>query len=85
MIWDAAVDLEQTWIWSASGILLGVVILILFAIFEKKRQEVLELVQQLRHWEAWQANRSCGTGAPGPPRGARQGNVWPPKFLPAAA
>ena len=37
MIWHAAVDLEQTWVWYASGIVLGVAILTLFAVFEKRR------------------------------------------------
>lgn len=52
LIWHAAVDLEQTWLWSAAGIALGVAILIVFAVFEKKRHEVLGLVERLRHWEA---------------------------------
>ena len=34
MIWHAAVNLEQTWVWYASGIVLGVAILALFAVFE---------------------------------------------------
>jgi hypothetical protein len=32
------VDLEQTWVWYASGIVLGVAILTLFAVFEKRRK-----------------------------------------------
>ncbi|MBY0459650.1 MAG: hypothetical protein K2V38_20210, partial [Gemmataceae bacterium] len=34
MIWHAAVDLQQTWVWYASGIVLGVVVLGLFAYLE---------------------------------------------------
>ena len=37
MIWYAAVDLEQTWVWYVSGIVLGVVVLALFAYLEKRR------------------------------------------------
>jgi hypothetical protein len=37
MIWYAAVDLQQTWVWYASGIVLGVVVLALFAYLEKQR------------------------------------------------
>ena len=48
----AAVDLHQTWLWFASGIVLGLMILALFGMFERKRQEVLQLVDQLKTWEA---------------------------------
>jgi hypothetical protein len=51
MIWHAAVDLYQTWIWWASGILLGVAILALFAVFEKRRQNVLHLLDEVKRWE----------------------------------
>jgi hypothetical protein len=51
IIWHAAHDLQQTWVWSASGIVAGVLILALFALFEKKRQEVLRLVDQLKEWQ----------------------------------
>lgn len=51
VIWYAAVDLEQTWIWYASGILLGLAILVLFAFFEKRRQDILEVVERLKQWE----------------------------------
>ena len=52
IIWYAAVDLHQTWLWSVTGIIAGVLILALFAVFEKKRHEVLKLVEQLKQWEA---------------------------------
>jgi len=52
VIWYAAVDLEQTWLWSASGIVTGILIIAVFAVFEKKRQEILQVVEQLREWEA---------------------------------
>jgi hypothetical protein len=51
VIWYAAVDLEQTWVWSVSGIIAGVLIIALFAVFEKKRQEVLGVLAQLKEWD----------------------------------
>ena len=47
----AAVDLEQTWIWAVTGIIAGVLILALFAVFEKRRQDILKLVEGLKEWE----------------------------------
>ncbi len=38
MIWHAAVDLQHTWVWYVSGIILGVAILTLFAVFEKRKR-----------------------------------------------
>ena len=52
IIWYAAVDLRQTWLWSATGIVAGILILALFALFEKKRQEVLRVVDQFKEWNA---------------------------------
>jgi len=51
VIWYAAVDLEQTWIWSVSGIVTGILIIALFAAFEQKRGEVLRLVEGLKGWK----------------------------------
>jgi hypothetical protein len=51
MIWYAAVDLYQTWVWWVSGIVLGVAILTLFAVFEKRRQDVMRLLEQLQQWQ----------------------------------
>jgi hypothetical protein len=51
MIKYAAVDRHQTWLWFVSVIVLGVCILVLFAFFEKKREEVLHLVEGLKQWE----------------------------------
>ncbi len=42
MIWHAAVNLEQTWVWYASGIVLGVAILALFAVFERRKNKHAE-------------------------------------------
>jgi hypothetical protein len=51
MIWHAAVDLYQTWLWWVSGIILGAVILTLFAVFEKRRQDVVQLLEHLQKWQ----------------------------------
>jgi hypothetical protein len=50
-IWYAAVEREQPWVWWVSGILLGVAILALFAVFEKRRQEVISIVAEIKAWE----------------------------------
>lgn len=52
IVWYAAVDLRQTWIWWASGIIAGVVILAVFAVFEKRRTEILRVVEEIRGWES---------------------------------
>ncbi|MGD0381948.1 MAG: hypothetical protein ABSA77_00405 [Thermoguttaceae bacterium] len=51
MIWYAAEDLEQTWIWYASGIVLGAVIIAVFAFFEKRRHNLLAAVDRFKEWE----------------------------------
>ena len=50
-IWHAAVDLAQTWIWYASGIVMGVLILTMFALFEKRREQLKGLVSTLKNWD----------------------------------
>jgi hypothetical protein len=49
-IWHAAVDRAQTWVWWASGIVLGAAILTLFALFEKRRNDVLRMLEEIRRW-----------------------------------
>lgn len=51
MIWHAAVDLHQNWVIWATVVLAGVMIIALFAVFEKKRQEVLAMVDRIREWQ----------------------------------
>ncbi len=51
MIWYAAHDLHHTWIWYVCGIALGAAILAMFALFEKRRNDVLAAVEQLKDWE----------------------------------
>jgi hypothetical protein len=50
MIWHAAVDRHQMWVWWASGVVLGVAILALFALFEKRRPQVLRALEEFRAW-----------------------------------
>ena len=49
-IWNAAVGHGQTWVWWASGIILGVAILAMFALFEKHRNEVLKMLDNMKRW-----------------------------------
>jgi hypothetical protein len=51
ILWYAAVDLEQTWIWYASGIALGVIILVIFALFEKRREDMKRIMANMQQWE----------------------------------
>jgi hypothetical protein len=50
-IWYAAVDLEATWVWWVTVVATGVAILVLFALFEKRRNDVLAVVDGLREWD----------------------------------
>ncbi len=52
MIWHASANLGWTWLWYVTGIVVGLAIILLFAMFEKKRSELLRLVEGLRTWEA---------------------------------
>ncbi|WP_145290370.1 hypothetical protein [Pirellulimonas nuda] len=52
VIWHAAVELERTWVWWIAGIVAGVAIIVLFGLFEKKRDEVLAVAERLKSWEA---------------------------------
>jgi hypothetical protein len=51
MIYYASADLHWTWLWYVAGIVLGASILAMFALFEKKRAEMLALVDGLKRWE----------------------------------
>lgn len=51
MIWFASSQLHWTWIWYVAGILLGAVIIAMFALFEKKREQMLALLEGLKQWE----------------------------------
>jgi hypothetical protein len=51
VIYPPAVNLHQTWIIWLTGIGCGGAILALFALFERKRQQLDRLVEELSKWE----------------------------------
>jgi hypothetical protein len=51
MIWHAAVDLQHTWIWYVCAIIVGVGVLGVVALFEKRRNDLVEAVRKLKQWE----------------------------------
>ncbi len=51
MIWYASVNLGWTWLWYVAGIATGATIIFMFALFEKKRAEVLRVVEGLKEWQ----------------------------------
>lgn len=51
MIWYASANLGWTWLWYVAGIVTGASIITMFAVFEKKRNEVLRLIEGLKEWE----------------------------------
>ena len=51
LIWQASTNLGWTWLWYVAGILLGVAIIIFFALFERKRHELLQVVDRLKTWD----------------------------------
>jgi hypothetical protein len=48
LIWHAGMD--QPWILWASGIALGAMIVALFGVFEKRRNDVLQVFEELKRW-----------------------------------
>jgi hypothetical protein len=52
IIWHAAIHQQRTWILWVAGIVSGALIIALFGLFEKRRDDVLRVVEQLKHWEA---------------------------------
>jgi hypothetical protein len=51
MVAHAARAIEHVWPWWVFGISVGIAILVLFGVFEKKRTEVLLLIGRLKQWE----------------------------------
>jgi hypothetical protein len=51
MIVHAAVGRGQMWVWWVAGIGLGLAIFVLFAIFEKRRHDVLRVIEEIKRWE----------------------------------
>jgi hypothetical protein len=49
LVWHAAT--ANAVVWDVAGIALGLAIIVLFAVFEKRRAEVLHLFEKLREWE----------------------------------
>ena len=52
VIWHAAIEEQRTWILWIAGIVTGALIIALFGVFEKRRDDVLRLVDRLKQWEA---------------------------------
>jgi len=52
MIYYASVNLGWTWLWYVAGIVTGATIIFMFAVFEKKRGEVLRVVDGLKEWDS---------------------------------
>jgi hypothetical protein len=52
MILTAYVNFKWAWLWYVAGIIFGALIISAFALFEKKRREMLELVERLKQWQA---------------------------------
>ncbi len=52
MIWTASINLGWVWLWYVTGIAFGVLIICTFALFERKRHEMLGLVEKLKQWQA---------------------------------
>ena len=50
MIWHAAVERDQSWVWWACGIVLGVLVLAVFAVLERRGQKVREALERFREW-----------------------------------
>ena len=50
IVWHAAANLGWTWVWYVAGIALGLAIMTMFALFEKKRSEMGTLLEEVRGW-----------------------------------
>ncbi|MEX2026647.1 MAG: hypothetical protein WEH44_05090, partial [Pirellulaceae bacterium] len=51
MVWHAARAINETWPWWAFGIGVGIAVLAILALFEKKKDDVRALVARLQKWE----------------------------------
>ena len=51
MINYAYVNFGWTWLWYVAGIVTAALIIATFAVFEKKRAEVLRVVDELKDWK----------------------------------
>lgn len=51
MVWHAAQSIQHSWPWWAFGIGLGMAILTMFAVFERKRVEILRWIETMKQWD----------------------------------
>jgi hypothetical protein len=51
LIWHAGIDLQHTWILWAAVIVLGVILVAMFGVFEKRRNDVLRMLENLKQWD----------------------------------
>ncbi|MDA1015578.1 MAG: hypothetical protein O3A00_14140 [Planctomycetota bacterium] len=51
MVWHAAVRIQEVWPWWAFGIVMGMLMLAVFGLFEKKRNELLGVMNDLKRWD----------------------------------
>ncbi len=52
MIWHAATNMGWTWIWYVAGIALGIAIITVFTLFEKKKNEMNKVIDGVKDWES---------------------------------
>jgi hypothetical protein len=53
MIWTASIKLGWGWwLWPAIGIAIGIFIIYAFAMFERRRIQILDVINQLKQWKA---------------------------------
>jgi hypothetical protein len=52
LIWTASVALNWGWLWYVAGIGIGALILVTALLFDRKRLEMLRLVERLKQWQA---------------------------------
>jgi hypothetical protein len=52
MVWHASTHINHSWPWWAFGIGLGLAILAMFGVFEKRRQDILQVIGTMKEWDA---------------------------------
>ena len=52
LVWHAAAAQGWTWLWYVAGIALGLGIIVFFALFERRRAEMVRLIDGLKEWDA---------------------------------
>jgi hypothetical protein len=51
MVWHAQREFQHSWPWWAFGIGLGICILVLFAVFEKQRPQIMRWIDRVQQWD----------------------------------